>query len=622
MRHYYLGVEHLFIALLDIKGGLTSRLLMDEGFVTDYVIDAIRRKVGKGGRHRLWPGIPNTPRTEVILSIANEIALESGHQSIYERDLLLAIIDEKDNIPVRVLQQLGIQLDELRESADRFDLRNTSTSQTFVKVDFAPGFSADLNKDELFLLRRMFHGYLQVRINMELRGGYSASRLLVVTPIRNDNREDSRVVVKIGRSDSILDEARRYEQFVKNTLPPLTARLEDKPTAPDSSDLAALKYTFATSGNGLTQDLRMIIHDWPAEQLGRWLTDRLFPDFGANWWKQSRLYRFQAWQEYDWVLPPLLTLRYMPLEQDIPDAFILRNPVKRSRVHELQHGDAVVVENFVIDRVVPETHTIRLTLGYTNNINRACQIELTDVDFSEDTYYRGEIVERIAGRIWQTRDEQLSNAARSLEPDFDPGAETIPMNGYVLPNPLLHLIRLLDLSIEGNLSTIHGDLHLGNILLGPGNTPLLIDFARTRDGHTIFDWTTLEVSMIAERIVPLIGPEWADISELIGYFITFNQPEQANSAPAEIAEALQIIRAMRNIAEQCLARADHWEEYFVSLALASLRSITWDTMTLPARRFMFLYSALSIHEYYKYLNPGTHPENTPSPDATDYLSNI
>src|SRR5688572_16327749 len=81
MRHYFLGVEHLFIALLEIKSGLTTTILNEQGFTPDYVIDAIRRKAGKGSRHRLWAGIPNTPRTDVILGIAQDIAREDGNRN-------------------------------------------------------------------------------------------------------------------------------------------------------------------------------------------------------------------------------------------------------------------------------------------------------------------------------------------------------------------------------------------------------------------------------------------------------------------------------------------------------------------------------------------------------------
>jgi ATP-dependent Clp protease ATP-binding subunit ClpA len=43
MQHYYLGVEHLFIGLLEIQGGLTSSIIEAQGLTTEYVIDAIRQ---------------------------------------------------------------------------------------------------------------------------------------------------------------------------------------------------------------------------------------------------------------------------------------------------------------------------------------------------------------------------------------------------------------------------------------------------------------------------------------------------------------------------------------------------------------------------------------------------
>src|SRR5574341_618893 len=89
MRHFYLGVEHLFIALLEIKGGLASAILEEQGLTPEYAIDAVRRKVGKGSKHRLWAGIPNTPRADVVLGIANDLALENGRKEIQERDLLV-----------------------------------------------------------------------------------------------------------------------------------------------------------------------------------------------------------------------------------------------------------------------------------------------------------------------------------------------------------------------------------------------------------------------------------------------------------------------------------------------------------------------------------------------------
>lgn len=332
MRHFYLGTEHLFIALLDIKGGITATLLSEVGLTPEYVIDAIRRKVAKGSRHRLWAGVPNTPRVEVILGIAYDIAQENGRQNILERDLLLALLDERDSLPIRVLVALGVDMERIRTQATTRELPNTMPS--LVTIDFAPGFKYELHQDALFILRQMFSGYAQIRLEAQLQGGYSTALVLVATPINADKREDATVVVKINQTDIILDEAQRYERFVKATLPPLTARLEDKPTTSDSSDLAALKYTFVADEEGKPADLRALAQRWTGERLGQWLSERLFGSFADNWWLQKRPYLFEVWQEYDWLLPPMLTLEMKSNMRGSDAIQTLRHPIRQiGRAH-------------------------------------------------------------------------------------------------------------------------------------------------------------------------------------------------------------------------------------------------------------------------------------------------
>ena len=79
MRHYYIGVEHLFIGLLEIKGGITTSLLADEGLLIEYVIDAIRRRTGKGSRDRLWPDPLTADRSPVPLPTTGTMTFESPH---------------------------------------------------------------------------------------------------------------------------------------------------------------------------------------------------------------------------------------------------------------------------------------------------------------------------------------------------------------------------------------------------------------------------------------------------------------------------------------------------------------------------------------------------------------
>lgn len=620
MRHYYVGVEHLFVALLGVHGGIASSLLEAYGLTPDYVIDAIRRHTGKGGRHRLWAGMPNSPRADMILSIANDLALGTGREEIEEADLLLAIFEESDSIPIRVLTRLGLDIGKLVDQTVAHG-KGSSEAQPYIRIDFGSDYdsSAPLTEEQLFILRRMFHGYQQIRIEMRLAGGYSGAVLLVVTPRRMDGFEDSPVVAKIDRADDILDEARRYETNVRNTLPPLTARLEDKPTAPETSDHAGLKYTFVSDGSDHPRDLRLMAVEWGTQALGQWLVHNLLPTFGKTWWLQRRPYRFQISAEYDWMLPPAITLEALEGEEAPENATILRDPIKRSRLQELDYDQTVVLENFTVEKVFHDRKTIRLSGGKTATAARGFKIEVTGIDMTHTTYFRGELVDRLVGRVFKTRAEVLRLAAGDLMPNFDLRAEFIPGVGPIekLPNPLLAYDDLLDRYVNSSLSKIHGDLHLGNILVGPGKTPFLIDFAHARDGHTLVDWATLEVSLLAEVVIPAAGQDWKDVRRVIATMIALN----GRGAPPEdsddfIVNAMITVAAVRTIAEECMLVRTAWLEYFVALAFCSLRALMWPTMSLGARRLMFLVSALSIYELRRRARlPGSAGSMETSPDV-------
>lgn len=600
MQHYYLGVEHLFIGLLQINGGLTNSLIEDSGLTTDYVTDAIRRQMGKGTRQRLWAGLPNSPRADVVLSIANDLALEEGRQEISERDLLLAIFEENDSIPVRVLRKLGLNPASLasttREHVTPFDSR-----QPYITVEFSESFEPtdSLNEQHLFILRRMFYGYSRVRVERQLTGGYTPAMILVVTPIQGDNVEDAAVVVKIDRSDTILDEAQRYETHIKSSLPPLTARLEDKPTAAETSDVAGLKYTFVAGDNNNARDLRVVAQEIGAGGLGTWLSQELYPAFGKTWWMQRRPYRFQVWAEYDWLLPPLLTLEYVPSDDQPQVKVTIKEAARRKKLEHLEYGDLVAVENYTIQRVYRDKNSIQLAVGKGSEAaRRAYKVEVQNLNMTSDAYFRGEVVERLVGRVWKTRAEILFLAAHALEPDFDARAEMIPgfNKGEKLLNPLIAYEDLMDRYVNGSLSKIHGDLHLGNILVGPNQTPFLIDFAQTRNGHTLFDWACLEISLLNDVVLPVLGEDWESARQVMRVVAALPEFHLPPDTHVMLAEAVRPLLSVREIVRECLATSENWSEYYIALALSALRAVTWETMSIGGRRLMFLLSAYAISQ--------------------------
>jgi len=598
MNHYYLGVEHLFIGLLDIHGGLTGTLLEEQGLTPQYVVDAIRRLTGKGNRQRLWAGVPDTPRTKVVLSIANDLALEANRQEIDERDLLLSILEENDSIPIRVLRKLEVNIDRLKADANTRALTETP-AQSYIKIDFGTDFddAFALSEEHLFLLRRMFHGYNQIRIERRLMGGYTSALILVVTPVGADQMEDAAVVVKIDTADTVLDEAQRYDTHVKNSLPPLTARLEDKPTTSETSDLAGLKYTFVAGRDNTAQDMRTVVQKIGIEKLGDWLRRELYPYFGKTWWQQRRAFRFQVWTEYDWLLPPLLTLEFMPEDDgSVPTpTALIKEPVKRGRIKGLEYGDVVALEGFIVQRVNREKSMIQLAIGKGSEAaKRAYKIQVRGLNLSRDAFYRGETVDRLIGRVWQTREEALIRAISVLEPDFDYRAETIPGIGRpeTLPNPIRAYDDLLDRYVNGSFSKIHGDLHLGNILVGPNSSAFLIDFAQTRDGHTLFDWASLEMSLLNDIVMKTAGESWQSARDVLKLIAALNLG--AALGMSALSEAMQPVSAIREIVRECLAVPDQWDEYYIALAMTSMRAFTWETMSVGGRRLMFLVAALTM----------------------------
>lgn len=622
MRHFYLGTEHLLIALLEVRGSLVGHLVQEYGLTPEYVIDAIRRKVGKGSKHRLWAGIPNTPRADVVLSIANDLALENDRTEIDERDLLIAIFEENDSMPLRVLKALGLNdMNKLAEMARSYTL-NSDSEHPYVKVDFGTHFDREemLTKDQLFILRRMFYGYSEIRVDRRLTGGYSNATLLIVTPIHIDKREDSPVVVKINQADVILDEAQRYESHVKTKLPAMTARLEDKPIAPETSELAGIKYTLVAGYNQTPQDLRAVIHAWnDSRKLGSWLRHELFPVFGRIWWQQNRPYRFQVWREYDWMLPPVLTLEMIREGDTVNETHVLSVPMKRNKLYGIEYGDFVTVQNFVVQKVNRAQKSMQLAIGQGTESASAFKIEVRGVDMMLDTYYRGEVVESLVGRVWKTRREELLHALRALAPDFDPEDDKIPVNqGSIekLPNPIFAYEELLDHFINGTLCTIHGDLHPGNIMIGPNQSAFLIDFAHTREGHTVFDWATLESSLLSDVIVTRAGDSWDDARQVLEQVARLNSSNDLSDKDAASSEILASIVEIRHIVRECLAYPDRWGEYHTALAFCGLRALTWETMSVQGRRILYLNAALAIHELQIYLSQGTGSE-TPSPDETD-----
>jgi ATP-dependent Clp protease ATP-binding subunit ClpC len=110
LQQYYLGVEHLGIALTRWQGGITQAVLRQVNFDPVVIRDTIRLMTSTGDGHRYWSELRLTPRCEQIFKLAND---NKRNILIEERDLLLAILQEGHSIPARALQKLNLSLSAL-----------------------------------------------------------------------------------------------------------------------------------------------------------------------------------------------------------------------------------------------------------------------------------------------------------------------------------------------------------------------------------------------------------------------------------------------------------------------------------------------------------------------------
>jgi len=589
LHHYFVGVEHLFIALTQLHGGLTNAVLEQHGLSPRFVRYSIRETVGRYEDRRFWPGFPETPRAQQVLARARANA---GEDEPAERDLLLAILDENDSIPIRVLLEMGADPARLRDTAALWSAPLQARAPEVPVMG-----DVTLDAEQLRVLKLMFRDYGEVQVVHELAGGYSGARVLLVRPVRVDRRQDAPVVVKLDDRHDILYERRRYDLYVKGTLPAETARLVDAPVVPDDSRYGGLKYTFVGRVDETEPvSLRELARERPAA--ADRLLRTLFETFGPTWWQQRQPYRFGAWREYEHVLPPALALEAIPPHTVTALATTLAPLGAWSRTDLVLPGELVTLNGFTVQKIHPERGMLQLAAGaQPEAVNRASKVEVRGLALTDDAYFRGEVVSSLAGRVISTRGDLLLRQLHALEPDFDTRLPTLDSPAHTipdLPNPLKLIGPLLERQVSGYLSTVHGDLHLGNILVGPTGNAWLIDFARTREGHTLFDWALLELSWLVEVVARVAAPGWAGAWEIAALLDQINHgADGADLRRHPAGPALGVLKTIRAIAGECLASPGRWTEYYVALALLGLRLMDWHSEPVDARRLAFLASALA-----------------------------
>ncbi len=177
-----------------------------------------------------------------------------------------------------------------------------------------------------------------------------------------------------------------------------------------------------------------------------------------------------------------------------------------------------------------------------------------------------EELERVVNAIFHN----MSSSAVSASIDIPGLAAT--------PNPLNIYRDILNATLKGRSSLVHGDLHPRNVLVDEAGKGWLIDFAKVTTRHNIFDFIKLETYI---RMM-ILAPLQADFSwnDYVRFELALNAEMLGQDAPLPInlhlAKAHASIAAIRSIARKYMGpEADFKKEYFPALFLYCLAMLKY-----------------------------------------------
>lgn len=129
LNHDYVGTEHLLIAITSLKDCDGAKVLLSLGVDAGKIQNQVEKIVGIGDSMMLLGEIPFTPRAKKSLEYAYEEAKILGTPHIGTEHLLLGILREEEGIAVRILENLKLSVNIVRETILKFlyQLQNPTT---------------------------------------------------------------------------------------------------------------------------------------------------------------------------------------------------------------------------------------------------------------------------------------------------------------------------------------------------------------------------------------------------------------------------------------------------------------------------------------------------------------
>lgn len=165
--------------------------------------------------------------------------------------------------------------------------------------------------------------------------------------------------------------------------------------------------------------------------------------------------------------------------------------------------------------------------------------------------------------------------------------------GREFANPIVGLRNLRkSYYVRTYLSTVHGDLNGGNVLIDQSNNLWLIDFERTCRSHIVKDYSELEVALKYQLLEDLSLQEIAELEEELAAAPSLTAHLRLPGAAEGVQKALRVVRTIRHQAEVALAPSANPTEYFVALLYYTLNCLRFPNDEISVeKKGVVLYAA-------------------------------
>ena len=148
-QHHYLGVEHIFWAIMEVESSLFIDIADKLNVSPRKVISSLQEYMNTS-KQPLGGGMKVPSSTKTIFKLAWDSAIHSGRKVIETTDLLKAIFQEGHNIPVRILRGMGVDPTAVTRMISVQTKAQEEKSEEFKKkYDLPPylnNFGVNLNK--------------------------------------------------------------------------------------------------------------------------------------------------------------------------------------------------------------------------------------------------------------------------------------------------------------------------------------------------------------------------------------------------------------------------------------------------------------------------------------------